>query len=306
MLLCDPSAGLTQFAEILCEGLQSHVMRTLTCAPLKAHIFTHSVPSSRGFIHSLGQYCNSHQQGLLPKPTTRQSKPRRSNNMADHTTTIPGQATPDYTQYLDDALPSLVELFEPAPSSMCEFGDIMLVIEDGTHKQLKLQVNSCILASTSKVFRALFRGCFAEGEAIRSGTREVYMNDDPTPMLALCQLLHLKTVEPAVKVSGLIDFALLVDKFDCVEALKHATDGILGQFDSEAYCDTLNHDLIASAHILDQPTHFRRFTKTLVRCSASHYRPDLDPRLQDLTIEHLPASFMSKSQVTQLSPTFDS
>jgi hypothetical protein len=188
---------------------------------------------------------------------------------------------------------------------MCEFGDIMLVIEDGVNKQLKLQVNSCILASTSKVFRALFRGCFAEGEAIRSGTREVYMNDQPTPMLALCQLLHFNTVEPAVKISGLIDFALLVDKFDCVEALKHATDSILGQFEPEAYCDALNHDLIASAYILDQPTHFRRFSKVLVRCSVSHYRPDLDPRLQDLAIEHLPASFTCKSQLIQLRPISD-
>lgn len=226
--------------------------------------------------------------------------------MAEHTATSPSHATLSDIQPLDDVLPSLVKLFEPASQSMCEFGDIMLVVEDGIHKQLKLQVNSCILASTSKVFKTLFRGCFAEGEAIRAGTREVYMNDNPTPMLALCQLLHLKVVEPAVNVSGLIDFALLVDKFDCVEALKHATDGILGHFDPEFYFDPAKHDLIASAYILDQPTHFRQFTKSLVRHSASHYHPDLDPQLQDFTIEHLPASFTSKSQVTQQIPTSDS
>jgi len=226
--------------------------------------------------------------------------------MAEPISTTLSQVTPDDPQYLDDVLPSLVALFEPASQSLCEFGDIMLVVEDGRHKQLKLQVNSCILASTSKVFKTLFRGCFAEGEAIRSGTREVYMNDNPHPMLALCQLLHLRPLEPALDEPGLIDFALLVDKFDCVEALKHATLGILGQFDPDGWCDHIKHDLIASAYILDQPTHFRRFTKSLVRQSASHYRPDLDPQLQDLTIEHLPASFMSKSQVTQRSPTSDS
>lgn len=226
--------------------------------------------------------------------------------MAEDATTSPGRATSSSAYDLDDDLPSLVELSEPASQSLCEFGDIMLVVEDGVHKQLKLRVNSCILASTSKVFKTLFRGCFAEGEAIRSGIREIYMNDNPRPMLVLCQLLHFKPVHPAVDVSGLIDFALLVDKFDCVEALKRATDGILGHFDPKAHCDSLNYDLIASAYILDQPTHFRRVTEALVRCSASHYHPDLDPQLQDSAIEHLPASFMSKSQIMQLSPTFDS
>ena len=85
--------------------------------------------------------------------------------MAEHTRTSLGHAAPSNTQHLDDVLPSLVELFEPSSLSMCEFGDIMLVVEDGLHKQLKLKVNSCILASTSKVFKTLFQGCFAEGEA---------------------------------------------------------------------------------------------------------------------------------------------
>lgn len=225
--------------------------------------------------------------------------------MAEHTTTSLSQVSPNDTQYLDDVLPPLVELFEPASQSLCEFGDIMLVVEDGCHEQLKLQVNSCILASTSKVFKTLFRGCFDEGEAIRSGTREVYMNDNPHPMLALCQLLHLRPLTPALDESGLIDFALLVDKFDCVEALKHATLGILGRFEPDGWRDPIKHDLIASAYILDQPTHFRRFTKSLVRQSTSHYSPDLDPQLQDLTIEHLPASFKSKSQATPLIPISD-
>jgi hypothetical protein len=38
---------------------------------------------------------------------------------------------------------------------------------------------SSILASTSKVFGAPLRGCFAEGEAIRAGTREIYMTNYP-------------------------------------------------------------------------------------------------------------------------------
>jgi hypothetical protein len=227
--------------------------------------------------------------------------------MADQRTTSRAHTTCSDTLYLDDVLPSLVELFEPASQSMCEFGDIMLAIEDGRHPQLRMQVNSCMLASTGKVFKTLLRGCFAEGEAIRSGTREIYMNDNPTTMLALCQLLHLKPVVPAMDEADLIDFAMLVDKFDCVEALKHSTDGLLGHFDSDAvHSDSVKYDLVASAYILDQPTHFRRLTKAVVRYSTSLYSPELDPQLQDLAIEHLPASFMCKLQDFPLSDTLDS
>jgi len=149
--------------------------------------------------------------------------------MATANPSTAGSATHSDTQDPEDILPSLAELFDPSVHDMCEFGDIMLVIEDGFHPQLKIKASSCILASTSKVFRTLFRGCFIEGEAIRAGTREIYMNDNPAPMLALCQLLHLKPVEPAVRERDVLEFALLVDKFDCIQALKPATDSMLGQ-----------------------------------------------------------------------------
>lgn len=91
-----------------------------------------------------------------------------------------------------DNLPETAELFDTTIESLCEFGDITLVVEDGFHPELRVTVSSCILASTSKVFKALFKGCFAEGEAIRSGQRDIYIADKPAAMLALCQLLHFK------------------------------------------------------------------------------------------------------------------
>lgn len=195
-----------------------------------------------------------------------------------------------FPNWTDDALPSLVELFDPPSHNLCEFGDVTLVIEDGYHPQLKMKVNSCILASTSKVFRTLFRGCFAEGEAIRSGTtREIYMNDKPTPMLALCQLLHLKPLEPSIGRGDILDFALLVDKYDCVQALQSAIDGILGQFEEDG-----NDNLAVCAYVLDQPKHFRRFTKAIVCNSTDHYLPELDVQHQSRIVEHLPDSFMCK------------
>jgi hypothetical protein len=210
--------------------------------------------------------------------------------MADRDTTSASHAAPSTTHYPDDALPSIAELFEPVSQNMCEFGDILLVIEDGYHPQVRLKVNSCILASTSKVFRTLLRGCFAEGEAIRAGTREVYMNDNPRSMLAMCQLLHLKPVEPALDQWDMLELALLVDKFDCVQPLNHATAGLLSNLDLTKSSPIL-HDLTASAYILDQPTHFRRFTKAVVLQSTDNYAPETELQLQNPTIEHLPALF---------------
>jgi hypothetical protein len=213
--------------------------------------------------------------------------------MADDVATRASQATPSTTPYPDDALPSIAELFEPASKNMCEFGDILLVIEDGYHPQLRLKVNSCILASTSKVFRTLLRGCFAEGEAIRAGTREVYMNDKPRPMLALCQLLHLRPVEPALDQFDMLEFALLVDKFDCVQPLKHATDGLLSNLDLTQASPIL-HDLVACTYILDQPTHFRHFTKTVVLQYPDEYSSETELQHRNTNLEHLPTLFRRK------------
>lgn len=214
--------------------------------------------------------------------------------MADANPPTAGYTTPSDGQNPDDILPSLVELFDPSIHDMCEFGDIMLVIEDGYHAQMKIRVSSCMLSSTSKVFRTLFRGCFMEGQAIPAGTREIFMNDKPAPMLAMCQLLHLKPVKPKVREGELLEFALLVDKFDCVQALKHATDSMLSQM---SLSSRYSYELIVSSFILDQPKHFRSSTKALVLHSR-----DLDPVgvTDELVSEHLPEGFMGKSILLQL------
>ena len=214
--------------------------------------------------------------------------------MANVTPPTAGYTTPSDRQHPDDVLPSLVELFDPSIHDMCEFGDIMLVVEDGYHPQMKIRVSSCMLSSTSKVFRALFRGCFIEGQAIPAGTREIFMNDKPAPMLAMCQLLHLRPVKPEVRERELLEFALLVDKFDCVQALKPATDSMLSQMNSSS---PYSYESIVSAFILDQPKHFRSSTKALVL-----YSQDLDPVgvTDELVSEHLPEDFMGKTIFLQL------
>lgn len=194
-----------------------------------------------------------------------------------------------------DNLPETAELFDTTIESLCEFGDITLVVEDGFHPELRVAVSSCILASTSKVFKALFKGCFAEGEAIRSGQRDIYIADKPAAMLALCQLLHFKPVKPAIACHNILDFALLVDKYDCVEALKPATDSTLsGLSDGGNPAWGTSWDLAVSAFILDQPQHFRKCSQALVRhevhiSPAELHQPDGNP-----AIAYLPAHFMGE------------
>lgn len=53
--------------------------------------------------------------------------------IADLSTADPKNLRPDSSHDLEDALPAFVELFDTFIHSVCEFGDITLVIEDGYH-----------------------------------------------------------------------------------------------------------------------------------------------------------------------------
>lgn len=86
----------------------------------------------------------------------------------------------------------------------------------------------------------------------------------------------------------MLDFALLVDKLDCVEALKLATEGMLSRMPETPF-----HDLIVSAYILDHPSHFRRFTRALVRHSPIF--DSEDSQSSSPALDHLTASFKGMS-----------
>lgn len=88
----------------------------------------------------------------------------------------------------------LCTLFEPNEDCICEFGDVILVVDDGFHPVEKLRVSSCILAMSSRVFKALFSKRYAEGlngkDRSSKEPYEVQLQDAPGPMKQLCQLLH--------------------------------------------------------------------------------------------------------------------
>jgi hypothetical protein len=180
-------------------------------------------------------------------------------------------------------LPSLVGLFEPATEVACTFGDITLVVNDGFHPQLRIKVSSCTLASASKVFEVLFSKRFAEGRSIQAGNREVQVTDIPRPLLAMCQLLHHKAVDPPVTEETILDLALLVDKYDCVEPLRHAMFSIVTHLlpskDDEWGVHQLYTRLMTAAYLVDQPGLFRSCTSELVMRSNNF---GIDARCEEL------------------------
>lgn len=67
---------------------------------------------------------------------------------------------------------SFIELFAPSSETVCEFGDVILVADDGFHPIIKIRVSSCILAGASKGFKVLFSKRFAEGHTMRTHPRK--------------------------------------------------------------------------------------------------------------------------------------
>lgn len=99
--------------------------------------------------------------------------------------------------YEDD--PDIFTLFEPNEDCICEFGDIILIVNDGFHPIQKLRVSSCVLAMSSKVLKVLFSKRFSEGQRVQGRSaaepQEIELQDAPTPMRQLCQVLHHQSVE---------------------------------------------------------------------------------------------------------------
>ncbi|KAM0720440.1 hypothetical protein Q7P37_004576 [Cladosporium fusiforme] len=192
-----------------------------------------------------------------------------------------------------DDTPSLIELFRSPNEILCEFGDVVLIADDGFHPILKIRVSSCLLATASKVFKALFRGSFAEGEALRSSAGsepvDIYLRDQPQSLLALCELLHFRSDTQRLSPRSLFELALIADKYDCVGALRLVMSGMLK--DVPAADVTSLIFCIAVAYILDDAVGFRELTQKLVLESPGLFLEHPDERT---TI--LPSSILTSIQ----------
>jgi hypothetical protein len=162
---------------------------------------------------------------------------------------------------------SFVDLFETRSETVCDFGDVILNVNDGFHPAVKIQVSSCILATASKVFKALFSNRFAEGQAMRAGHQspsEIHIKDTPKDLLLLCKLLHWQGESRPSSHRQLRGFALTVDKYDCVEAMRHVSWSLFNPISLDDLGEHELYDLVTAAYFLDQPESFQKLTHQIV------------------------------------------
>jgi hypothetical protein len=180
---------------------------------------------------------------------------------------IGSDVAPSWARESQPDIPSFVDLFEPRSETVCDFGDVILNVDDGFHPAVKIQVSSCILATASKVFKALFSNRFAEGKAMRAehqAPSEILIKDTPQDLLLLCKLLHWQGDSRPSSHRQLRGFALTVDKYDCVEAMRHVSWSLFNPISLDDLLEHELYNLATAAYFLDQPKSFEKLTHQIV------------------------------------------
>jgi hypothetical protein len=162
------------------------------------------------------------------------------------------------------------ELEDEVPTTnLAKRGDVILVLGKGTGTEvvIKLLVASAFLREASTVFDKMFDGRFAEGKGLSSASpRELPPpDDDPTCMSLFCHIVHMKTTEVPrqLDVNTLAGFAILCDKYDCVNAVRLwsrvSVLELLSQPSTTGY-----EKLLMTTYALDLPDEFRKATRSLI------------------------------------------
>jgi hypothetical protein len=163
-----------------------------------------------------------------------------------------------------------------------EDGDIILECAGGG----KIQVSSTVLQYASPVFAAMLSRKFSEGQSARSSTDPKAIavpEDNFEAMRQLCAVIHLKSREtlamdnhPIEELGRrLLQFSILVDKYDCVESLYLQNETLLGR-SARREADTTPPfecmaDFAVSAYLLRQEVYFALFTRRLIMRYNDHF-----------------------------------
>lgn len=197
------------------------------------------------------------------------------------------------TEVFDDLAQS--EMSHEAPTQVVyETGDVVLVADDGIHSAQKMKVSTVVLSVASKVFKALFSGGFAEAETIRNSVHdavEIRISDHPSDALLLCQLLHFQGNLEKLSYERFLGLAVVIDKYDCVEALRHVVYGKFAALKLDNVDQREHLYYTTAAWILDQPKFFRQFTKDMVL-----YYDSGPTKGDDSDLDILPLEVLGKSR----------
>ncbi|KXT18366.1 hypothetical protein AC579_965 [Pseudocercospora musae] len=179
-------------------------------------------------------------------------------------------------------------------------GDVIFEVGDETRRRLR--VSSKILSTVSPVFKTWLGPYFREGQLSRDASNPVTIElpeDQPQAMSDMCNLLHFRRVlelgfinvelgRECERASRVLEFAIVVDKYCCTEALYLQAQSILqygNHFGEERLPTSRDADTLTAAYLLNQGMLFRKISLDLIMCStlpltelrsASH--PDILPQ----------------------------
>jgi hypothetical protein len=127
-----------------------------------------------------------------------------------------------------------------------------------------LLVSSKALSLASPVFKAMFDGRFAEGQNLSPDSPRVLqlLDDAPTPMITLCSIAHMNTVDLkfAPNLVALADLAVLCDKYNCAEAVRGWCQLWVLQLTSQIGVPGYEK-LILVTYMFDMPEEFHKVTQ---------------------------------------------
>ncbi|KAK4495880.1 hypothetical protein PRZ48_013148 [Zasmidium cellare] len=205
---------------------------------------------------------------------TEAAKPTEAPQTTD--STQPAEAGPA----TDEDNFGLESLFQDPIDIVYPFGDVVLHVVDDKNLESRFLVSTDLLAQTCPFLDRLLKGDFAEGQKDRRSAAErieVTIREDRAAVQTLCYLIHHKRLNDELKMSPsmILQYAILVDKYQCVDQLRLPNEGLvqaqvraLKTSDWRQRKDLCN--LMAATYILDLPAIFRKLTRKLVYVGDSN------------------------------------
>jgi hypothetical protein len=156
----------------------------------------------------------------------------------------------------------------PATTVIDKRGDVILHVGEGKEDAVSLLVSSHVLGLASSVFEAMFEGRFAEGQNLSTTSPPTitFPDDHPKYMTFLCKLFHLQTddIPGTLEISGLVELAVLCDKYDCAKGVRPWSKIWVSQHLSTPESHGFQQ-LLAVSFVLDLPHEFREVSVGLIR-----------------------------------------
>ncbi|KAH7019591.1 hypothetical protein EDB80DRAFT_600972 [Ilyonectria destructans] len=142
-------------------------------------------------------------------------------------------------------------------------GDLILIVGP---EETKLHIHSMLLIAVSKPFSAMFGPDWKEGHDMldRNGPAELLLPEDNAAALKIiCSIIHHQNREvPQTLAAGdVLAVAVTADKYDCVHALRFASESWLRPSRDEASNLML---LTAAAYLFQNAQAFKEITRALI------------------------------------------